>query len=440
MSDTICTWRRAHPHRGGTDRVPIMTSTDEAAVGTKLHQPVYDGVQLLLPKGKVLNSADIDFLRSRCPGSTLYIEDPILDELVAFEDDAHDREIAQKTQRTLVNLMTGVQQQYTSRMTTQSIDCQGIQEAIEGVLNFLRDNPVMAMTLVEPKEGDDYLSAHAAHVFYLSLVVGDAVRVRVAQARKDSTPRFGFRDAADVNLTPMALAALLMDIGMLPMKELFDQEEPLTLEQCEQVRNHPIISAAALPDSAPELIKLIIETHHENFDGTGYPYGLKGEELHIFSRILRIADAYAAATSEQVYKEACSPVRALWEMTWGPFSQFYDPIILKIFSTLIQPFPIGAKLKLNSGRYGIIVRHQRRTPFLPNIIIAFDEDGSRLPKSELVGPIKLGEHPTLKIISFRGEDLTDLYDVDTTIPAVTPAEFTTLFEGMYTGRSTTPGL
>ena len=113
----------------------------------------------------------------------------------------------------------------------------------------------------------------------------------------------------------------------------------------------------------------IIIHHHENYDGSGYPYGLKGDEIHILARVLRIADAYSAATADQVYSEACSPVRALWEMTWGPVSQFYDPIVMKLFASLVQPYPIGAKVQLNSGYTGVVVRYGHESPFLPEIII-----------------------------------------------------------------------
>ncbi len=413
-----------------------MTNTQDLAAGMRLHQPVHSGSQLLLPAHKVLNSADVDFLKMRCPGRTVCVEDPILDELVTFEDDSHDREVAVTAQKKLISLMGGVQAQYAPRVATKRPDCRGIHEAVEGVLRYLHANPGMATTLLQPSEKDDYLAAHAAHVFYLSLLLGDAVRMRVTQARTNAQPHHT-RNREELNLTPLALAALLMDIGMLPFKDIFTQAKPLTIEQCEMVRDHPIASASAAPPDTPEVTKLIVETHHENYDGSGYPYGLKGDEIHIFTRILRIADAYAAATSKHVYKEACTPVRALWEMTWGMFAQFYDPVLLKVFSTLVQPFPIGGVVKLNSGRYGVVVRHGPQSPFLPEVVIAFDEDGKRLPKADLHGPFKLYQHPTLSIVSFDGEDLADIYEGDTTIKDVTPEEFTTLYESMFTGCATT---
>ncbi len=403
----------------------------------RLHEPVYDGSQLLLAGGKTLNSADVDFLRKRLESAQVYIEDPVLDELVTFDDDKRDRAVAEETQNKLVELLSDVQEKFASRMTVKSVDCRGIQDAVSGVLAFLEKNPVMAMSLIQqPGKDQHYLVSHSAHVFYLSLVVGNAVRSRVNAAYRERRLKRILQPPPDIDLTPLALAALFIDLGMWPIKDLFNQAAVLTDEQIRLVRNHTIVSAQALPDDTDEIVKLVVETHHENFDGSGYPYGLSGDEIHVFSRILRIADAYAAATSTQLYREAVSPVRALWEMTWGPFSQFYDPILLKVFGSLLQPFPIGAKVQLSCGRYGVVVRYGKVSPFLPEIIIAFDERGVHLSSSKLIGPISLGHDSDLRIASFAGEDITDLYDQDPIIPEVTPTEFTTLYESVYTGCAT----
>ena len=78
-------------------------------------------------------------------------------------------------------------------------------------------------------------------------------------------------------------------------------------------------------------------------DGSGYPDGLGGDQLHVFTRIVRIADAFDAATSTSVYKEAKSPVRVLWEISTGPYARFYDPALVRTLTKLVQPFPIGAR-------------------------------------------------------------------------------------------------
>ncbi|NOT00526.1 MAG: HD domain-containing protein [Phycisphaerales bacterium] len=414
--------------------MPILTNVDDLTTRMRLHDDVYAAGDLLLHAGKELNAADVDYLRKRCPNASVSIEDPVLDSLIAFEDDSADRAVAFRTQKQLCHLLQNVHETFGPRMTVRSLDCRGVQQAVAGTLDYLNNNPVMAMTLIQQPGPDQHcLVDHSAHVFYLSLVMGNTVRSRITEARrKDRNKRF-LQPAADINLTPLALAALFMDLGMWPIRNLFEQKESLTVEQIQQIRNHPIVSARALPEDAGELTHLIVETHHENFDGTGYPYGLRGEEIHIYARMLRIADAFAAATAKRLYREAISPVRALWEMTWGPYHQFYDPILLKVFARLVQPFPIGAKVGLNDGRQAVVVNYGVKTPFLPEVVIAFDEHGARLPPDRLGKPMRLDEDSDVRIASFQGEDIGDLYDRDTQIATPTSGEFTTLFESVTTG-------
>ena len=99
---------------------------------------------------------------------------------------------------------------------------------------------------------------------------------------------------------------------------------------------------------------------------------------------------------------------------------------------LIQPFPIGAKLRLADGRYAVVVRYNRKNPFLPSVIIAFDAKGERLPKEEMSPILSLEERNDLYVKSFAGEDLSYLYGADTSYRFV-PArkEINTLFEAAY---------
>ena len=134
------------------------------------------------------------------------------------------------------------------------------------------------------------------------------------------------------------------------------------------------------------------------------------DQIPVFARIIRIADAYSAATSEKVYKQAKSPIQTLYEMVEGPFKSFYDPAIMKVFASIIQPIPIGAKLKLNNGYYAVVVRHNPRDPFKPELIIAFNEQNEALTAMELQKPFFLDERADIEVVSWGQEDLRFLND------------------------------
>ena len=123
---------------------------------------------------------------------------------------------------------------------------------------------------------------------------------------------------------------------------------------------------------------------------------------------IRSADAFDAATSPRIYKKAKSVVRVLWEMVDGPTRAHFDPVITKVLSHMLHPFPVGAKLKLSNGMTAVVVRRNRKAPFRPLVVIAFDRTGQRLPKERLKPPINLQEHEDLTIVSYNGEDLSYL--------------------------------
>lgn len=420
--------------------MPVLTHVDDLTATQRLHESVYDGGQLLLTGGKVLNSADVDFLRKRCPNAQILVEDPILDALVAFGSDLI-KGVADETRTHLISLLSGVQDAVAPRLLLRSMDSRGIEVAIGGVLEYIERNPVMSSALIlKPGQDQQQLVSHAARVFYVSLVLGNAVRARVADAHQKRDWRRMLGPTLRIDLTALALGALFMDLGMWPIKEVFQQATPLTPEQAQMVRNHPIVSARALPLGTDETIRLIVETHHENYDGSGYPYGLRGDEIHIFARVLRIADAFAAATSGRLHRQALSPPRAIWEMTLGPYKQLYDPVLLKIFGSAIQPFPLGSKVQLNDGRHAVVVRYGQLSPFLPEILIAFDDQGQKLSRSEMEGPLKLEDRRDLTISAFDGEDVSDLYEHDMVLPSPSVSEFTTAFESMYTGLAATKAM
>ena len=412
--------------------MPLLLSPDELWPDMQIYSPVVWGHRVLLPAGKLLTSADVAALRRKYPDIQIQVADPELDEVVAFSDDTQDREVARKAQRQLFQALSGVKDKFAAQMSLKGMDLTGLHEAVAGLVEYIRHNPVAAAILSQHVGTGHYLTDHATNVFYLALVLGNAVREYVQRARNEAESRLGQPAEPPLNLMPLGLAAMFQDVSLWPLESLYETSAPLTAEQRQLVHSHPLTSAESLPPGTPAATEAAVRMHHESFDGSGYPQGLAGDEIHLFARILRICDAFDAATATTVYGPAKSPARALGEMTLGACACFYDPLLLKVFSHLIQPFPIGAKLRLACGRCAVVVRYGDIDPFKPIVLIAFDQNGVRLPRREMEGPYPLDRHPELRIQSFRGEDLSDLYsgDLAQSEPLVL-TEFATLFESTY---------
>ncbi len=131
--------------------------------------------------------------------------------------------------------------------------------------------------------------------------------------------------------------ALLHDIGKISVSEkILNKRAPLTTREWEVIKTHPQVGvniASRAPELAPCLPGIL--HHHERYDGTGYPIGLKGEEIPLEARVLAIADAFAAMTTVRSYSEALSLEEAFEELHRGAGTQF-DPNLVEIFLKAIQ--------------------------------------------------------------------------------------------------------
>lgn len=167
--------------------------------------------------------------------------------------------------------------------------------------------------------GDGYTSGHAGRVADVSVKIGRAMGL--------------CKDELDA----LEQAALLHDIGKVHIPDhVWHKEGPLTSEEQALVRQHPVLGAEII-DSVKSLKEqsLAILHHHERYDGTGYPYGLKGLAIPLEARILAVADAFDAMTSERPHRSSLLMTDALEELYANAGTQF-DPRVVETFLTVLD--------------------------------------------------------------------------------------------------------
>ena len=141
-----------------------------------------------------------------------------------------------------------------------------------------------------------------------------------------------------VQIKEIKLAAKLHDIGKaIVPREILIKPGPLTSEEWEIIRRHPTYSATLMePAKSLDTIRPIVRTHHERYDGGGYPDGLGGDNIPLGARIISVADAFSTMTIRRVYRKPISIADAKKELIRCSGTQF-DPqvvsIMLEILST-----------------------------------------------------------------------------------------------------------
>ena len=144
-------------------------------------------------------------------------------------------------------------------------------------------------------------------------------------------------DFAETDIEYLEYAAILHDIGKIGIADsILGKKEKLTAEEYEKIKEHPIIGANII-DSIEFLKKCskMVLHHHERYDGTGYPQGLKGESIPETSRLLAVIDAFDAMNSNRPYRKKLSPEDILQELKEESGKQF-DPVMVKAFLSLLQ--------------------------------------------------------------------------------------------------------
>jgi HD-GYP domain-containing protein (c-di-GMP phosphodiesterase class II) len=209
-----------------------------------------------------------------------------------------------------------------------------------------------ALALADLSAADSYTLQHSVDVAALGLRMGP--RLFRERGYVDYRGRQTY-EKVDARLTRLGVGLLLHDVGKLVVPtEILNKPGRLDPHEWEIMQTHPLAGVDLLrSDLISPLVKIIVRSHHERWDGSGYPDGKVERETHELARIAAVADVYDAITSERVYapaKPAHVGVRVIREGSGTAF----DPEMAEIFSKLVAPFPPGETIELSDGRAGVV--------------------------------------------------------------------------------------
>jgi putative nucleotidyltransferase with HDIG domain len=171
----------------------------------------------------------------------------------------------------------------------------------------------------------------------------------------------------------LTLAGLLHDVGKMEIPErIIKKPEFLTDSEYSVVKLHPKRGYNLLaPIRMDERIKRVALMHHERCDGSGYPNGLKGDEIDEFAKIVAIVDIYDAMTSARVYRGALCPFEVIHIFESEGYEKFEAKYIIPFLEGIVNSY-LNQKVVLSDGRVGVIVLNNKNALSRPVVRIGSD--------------------------------------------------------------------
>ena len=201
----------------------------------------------------------------------------------------------------------------------------------------------------------------------------------------------------------LGMAGLLHEVGMclIPEKVLYKKGQ-LTQKEQEMIRQHSELGYKILEpysDSCPYLAEVALQAH-ERIDGSGYPKGLTGDEIHEYGQIVGLVDIYEALTHPRPQREPFNHFYAIKEMIKTGKSKF-DKKHLKALINAFSLFPLSTCVRLNSNAVGRVIETFRDQPMRPKLQIEYDSQGRKVLTERIVN---LPENSLLYIVDSISEE------------------------------------
>lgn len=160
---------------------------------------------------------------------------------------------------------------------------------------------------------------------------------------------------AKTQVVALGMASALMNVGYAGMRSSVEPASPLANDAWIEQESHSERSSAMVAQcGVGDDVALAITQHHERWDGTGYPEGLREAEISVFARVIAIADTYAALRSPRPHRGALGP-RTATDFIVGGCGVLFDPELVRVFARRIPQYALGKWVELNTGEGGVVV-------------------------------------------------------------------------------------
>jgi HD-GYP domain-containing protein (c-di-GMP phosphodiesterase class II) len=277
---------------------------------------------------------------------------PVYPDATTFEEELPKaNEAHQQAKRVIDQMVEDIR-------ANKTIEVRKVQEAVLSMVESVVRNANSFMWLARLKERDAATYDHGLNVAVFLLCFG----------RHLGLPK-GL-------LEILGTAGLMQDVGKLKLPaSLLNRRTPLNATERETLRTHVRHSVEileSLHNASPVLLEIVAQ-HHERFDGSGYPSGLKGDEISMLGAMAGIVDTYAAMTSNRPYRDAILPQEVLRQM-YGWRGKLFNSELVEKFIQCVGIFPVGSLVELNTREVAIVMAHSQVRRLKPRLMLILDNN------------------------------------------------------------------
>lgn len=231
-----------------------------------------------------------------------------------------------------------------------------IEKIVQELIQQLLNSEELLLNLYDLKTYNQYTFQHSANVTVLALIMG----IQLGFSKEE--------------LRDLGLGALTHDLGKRFIDiEILNKEDSLNDDEMEKIKQHTLLGEKIMGEvfEVSERVRDCALSHHERVDGSGYPNGLKGEEISLFSRIIAICDVFDALVANRCYRSATPQHEALSYIK-GKKGSHFDERLVDLFVKHVPYYPLGTVVKLSNGKKGVVVANKIGQGMRPVVKIIFD--------------------------------------------------------------------
>lgn len=287
--------------------------------------------------------------RPRTPPPAMPVKEPIAEPHVPIEEELKRATMLCAQSKRAVTAM------FEEVRMGKAVDSGAAQQLVEDITSSITRNPGALISLARLKTADDYTYMHSVAVCAMMIALAKQLGLDEKETRL------------------CGVSGLMHDLGKVSMPmDILNKPGKLTDDEFTVIRGHPLEGYKLLLNArdTPEMVLDVCLHHHEKIDGTGYPYGLTGNQISLHAKMGAICDVYDAITSNRPYKNGWDPAESIQKMAQWSTGHF-DPTIFQAFVKSIGIYPVGSLVRMASGRLGIVTDQTEKSLTSPIVKVFF---------------------------------------------------------------------